>query len=87
MTDKNIKYDPSEDEKRLSYLINENMTDKEKLKALSDAFWQVNNNGYGDAMANLIMSGEESAKTKIWEKNCKEIEAINRLYDHISKKN
>ena len=39
-------------EEMLSYLVNDSMTLEEKLKSLSDAYWEASNSGYGDAMAN-----------------------------------
>ncbi len=57
-------------EKELSYLVNDSMTLEEKLKSLSGAYWEASNSGYGDAMANKLMGGEEDEQTRIWEKNC-----------------
>ena len=68
-------------EKELSYLVNDSMTLEEKLKSLSDAHWQANNSGYGDAMANKLMCGEEDEQTLHWEKNCKNKYKIDELYD------
>ena len=57
-------------EEMLSYLVNDSMTLEEKLKSLSGAYWEASNSGYGDAMANELMGGEEDEQTRIWEKNC-----------------
>lgn len=57
-------------EKELSYLVNDSMTLEEKLKSLSGAYWEASNSGYGDAMANKLMGGEEDEQTRMWEKNC-----------------
>lgn len=57
-------------EKELSYLVNDSMTLEEKLKSLSGAYCEASNSGYGDAMANKLMGGEEDEQTRIWEKNC-----------------
>ena len=57
-------------EKELSYLVNDSMTLEEKLKSLSDAYWEASHSGYGDAMANKLMAGQEDWETQTWEKNC-----------------
>ena len=57
-------------EKELSYLVNDSMTLEEKLKSLSDAYWTASHSGYGDAMANKLMAGEEDWQTLSWKKNC-----------------
>ena len=57
-------------EKELSYLVNDSMTLDEKLKSLSGAYWEASHSGYGDAMANKLMGGEEDEQTRMWEKNC-----------------
>ena len=57
-------------EEMLSYLVNDSMTLEEKLKSLSGAYWEARNSGYGDAMANKLMGGEEDEHTRTWEKNC-----------------
>lgn len=46
-------------EKELSYLVNDSMTLEKKLKSLADAYWEASHSGYGDAMANKLMGGEE----------------------------
>ena len=33
-------------EKELSYLVNDSMTLEEKLKSLSDAYWEASHSGY-----------------------------------------
>ena len=68
-------------EKELSYLVNDSMTLEEKLKSLSDAHWQAYNSGYGDAMANKLMGGQEDEQTLRWEKNCKNKYKIDALID------
>ena len=68
-------------EEMLSYLVNDSMTLEEKLKSLSDAHWQAYNSGYGDAMANKLMGGQEDEQTLRWEKNCKNKYKIDELYD------
>ena len=68
-------------EKELSYLFSDNMTFKQKQKALADAHWQALNSGYGDAMANKLMGGQEDEQTLRWEKNCKNKYKIDELYD------
>lgn len=68
-------------EKELSYLVNDSMTLEEKLKSLSDAYWVASHSGYGDAMANKLMAGEEDEQTRLWEKNCKNKYKIDELYD------
>lgn len=57
-------------EKELSYLVNGTMTTEQKIKSLSGAHWEASNSGYGDAMANKLMSGQEDEQTRLWEKNC-----------------
>ena len=66
-------------EKELSYLVNDSMTLEEKLKSLSGAYWEASHSGYGDAMANRLMSGEEDEQTRLWEKNCGHKYEINEL--------
>ena len=66
-------------EETLSYLVNDSMTLEEKLKSLSDAYWEASHSGYGDAMANRLMSGEEDEQTRLWEKNCGHKYEINEL--------
>lgn len=68
-------------EKELSYLVNDSMTLEEKLKSLSDAYWEASHSGYGDAMANKLMGGEEDEQTRLWEKNCKNKYKIDALFD------
>ena len=51
MTDDKLKR-IKELENKLSYLVNDTMTTEQKIKSLSDAYWEANNSGYGDAMAN-----------------------------------
>lgn len=57
-------------EKELSYLVNDTMTKEQKIKSLSGAYWEANNSGYGDAMANKLMCGTVDAQTRMWENNC-----------------
>lgn len=57
-------------EEMLSYLVKDTMTLDEKLKSLAGAHWTAWNAGYGDAMANKLMGGEEDEQTRMWEKNC-----------------
>ena len=68
-------------EKELSYLVNDSMTLEEKLKSLSDAYWEASHSGYGDAMANKLMAGQEDEQTRLWEKNCHNKYKIDELYD------
>ena len=68
-------------EKELSYLVNDSMTLEEKLKSLSDAYWVASHSGYGDAMANKLMAGEEDWQTLSWEKNCKNRYKIDALFN------
>lgn len=71
-------------EKELSYLVNDSMTLEEKLKSLSDAYWTASHSGYGDAMANKLMAGEEDWQTLSWQKNCKNRYKIDALFDLLS---
>ena len=71
-------------EETLSYLVNDSMTLEEKLKSLSDAYWEASHSGYGDAMANKLMGGEEDEQTLRWEKNCKNKSKIDALFDLLS---
>ena len=68
-------------EKELSYLVNDSMTLEEKLKSLSDAYWEASHSGYGDAMANKLMAGQEDEQTRLWETNCKNKYKIDALFD------
>ena len=68
-------------EEMLSYLVKDKMTIEQKLKSLSDAHWQAYNSGYGDAMANKLMGGQEDEQTRLWEKNCKNKYKIDALID------
>lgn len=68
-------------EKELSYLVNDSMTLEEKLKSLSGAYWEASHSGYGDAMANKLMAGQEDEQTRLWEKNCKNKYKIDALFD------
>lgn len=71
-------------EETLSYLVKDKMTLEEKLKSLSDAYWEASHSGYGDAMANKLMAGEEDWQTLSWEKNCKNRYKIDALFDLLS---
>ena len=71
-------------EETLSYLVNDSMTLEEKLKSLSDAYWTASHSGYGDAMANKLMAGEEDWQTLSWEKNCKNKYKIDALFDLLN---
>ena len=71
-------------EKELSYLVNDTMTNEQKIKSLSGAYWEANNSGYGDAMANKLMGGTEDAQTRLWEKNCENKYKISALIDLLS---
>ena len=71
-------------EKELSYLVNDSMTLEKKLKSLSDAYWEASHSGYGDAMANKLMAGEEDWQTLSWQKNCKNRYKIDALFDLLS---
>ena len=71
-------------EEMLSYLVNDSMTLEEKLKSLSDAYWEASHSGYGDAMANKLMCGEEDEQTRLWEKNCKNKYKIDALFDLLN---
>ena len=68
-------------EEMLSYLVKDTMTLDEKLKSLSGAYWEASHSGYGDAMANKLMAGQEDEQTLHWEKNCKNKYKIDELYD------
>lgn len=68
-------------EEMLSYLVNDSMTLEKKLKSLSDAYWEASHSGYGDAMANKLMAGQEDEQTLRWEKNCHNKYKIDELYD------
>ena len=68
-------------EEMLSYLVKDKMTLDEKLKSLSGAYWEASHSGYGDAMANKLMAGQEDEQTLRWEKNCKNKYKIDELYD------
>lgn len=68
-------------EEMLSYLVNDTMTVEQKLKSLSNAYWEASNSGYGDAMANKLMAGQEDWETEQWEKNCHNKYKIDELYD------
>lgn len=80
MTDEKLKQ-ICELEKELSYLVNDSMTLEEKLKSLSDAYWVASHSGYGDAMANKLMSGQEDEETRLWRKNCENKYKIDALFD------
>ena len=71
-------------EKELSYLVNDSMTLEEKLKSLSSAYWEASHSGYGDAMANKLMGGEEDDQTRLWEKNCENKYKIKALINLLS---
>lgn len=83
MTDEKLKR-IGELEKELSYLVNDTMTIEKKIECLSDAYWQADNSGYGDAMANKLMGGEEDEQTRMWEKNCGYKYQIAALMDLLS---
>ena len=68
-------------ETELSYLVNDTMTNDQKIGRLSDAYFQAWNSGYGDAMANKLMSGIEDDQTRLWEKNCENKYKIDELLD------
>lgn len=68
-------------EEMLSYLVNGTMTVEQKLKSLSNAYWEASNSGYGDAMANKLMGGQEDEQTRLWKKNCHNKYRIDELYD------
>ena len=68
-------------EETLSYLVNDSMTLEKKLKSLSDAYWEASHSGYGDAMANKLMAGQEDWETQTWEKNCHNKYKIDALFD------
>lgn len=80
MTDEN-RSRIKELEEMLSYLVKDKMTLDEKLKSLADAYWEASHSGYGDAMANKLMGGQEDEQTRLWEKNCKNKYKIDELYD------
>ena len=71
-------------EETLSYLVNGTMTVEQKLKSLSNAYWEASNSGYGDAMANKLMGGQEDEQTLRWEKNCKNKYKIDALFDLLN---
>ena len=66
-------------EKKLSYLIEENMTLKQKHLLLTEALWQAQDGGYCEIMANQILGEMENEKTLVWEKNCHNKELIFEL--------
>lgn len=68
-------------EEMLSYLVKDKMTLDEKLKSLADAHWTAWHAGYGDAMANKLMGGEENEQTRMWEKNCENKYKIDELLE------
>ena len=68
-------------EEMLSYLVKDKMTLDEKLKSLADAHWTAWHAGYGDAMANKLMVGQEDWETQMWKKNCHNKYKIDELYD------
>ena len=68
-------------EEMLSYLVNGTMTVEQKLKSLAGAHWTAWNAGYGNAMANKLMAGQEDWETQEWEKNCHNKYKIDELYD------
>lgn len=78
MTDDKLKR-IKELEGELSYLVNGTMTNEQKIKSLSGAYWEANNSGYGDAMANKLMGGQEDEQTRLWEKNCEHKYEIHEL--------
>ena len=78
MTDENKKR-IIELETELLYLVNDTMTTEQKIKSLSGAYWEANNSGYGDAMANKLMGRQEDDQTRLWEKNCKNKYIIDEL--------
>ena len=78
MTDENKKR-IIELETELLYLVNDTMTTEQKIKSLSAAYWEANNSGYGDAMANKLMGRQEDDQTRLWEKNCKNKYIIDEL--------
>ncbi len=80
MTDEKLKQ-ICELEKELSYLVNDSMTLEGKLKSLSGAYWEASHSGYGDAMANKLMGGQEDEETRLWRKNCKNKYKIDALFD------
>ena len=80
MTDDKLKR-IKELENKLSYLVNGTMTTEQKIKSLSGAYWEASNSGYGDAMANKLMGGQEDEQTRLWEKNCGHKYEISALMD------
>ena len=68
-------------EKELFYLVNDSMALEKKLKSLADAYWEASHSGYGDAMANKLMGGQEDEETRLWRKNCKNKYKIDALFD------
>lgn len=71
-------------EKELSYLVNGTMTLEQKIKRLSGAHWEAWDSGYGDAMANKLMGGQEDEQTRMWEKNCNYKYEIGALIDLLN---
>ena len=65
----------------LSYLIKQDMTIDEKIKALSDSFWRSHNFGYGEAVANKQMSGIIDGQTEQYDLDCKYKYEVSRLID------
>lgn len=74
-------------ENKLSYLFDSEMTNKQKIKVLSNAYFQVFNSNYCDAMANKLMSGINDFQTELWEKNCNYKYQINELLSLLEELN
>ena len=65
----------------LSYLIKQDMTIDEKIKALSDSFWRSHNFGYGEYMAGKMMGGINNSQTEQYSLDCKYKYEVSRLID------
>lgn len=79
MTEEKLRH-IKELENELSYLIKDSMTTAQKIKCLANAYWEAQNSGYCDAMANKLMGGEEDEQTLMWEKNCQNKYKIGTLH-------
>ncbi|HJI56198.1 MAG: hypothetical protein ACLSGX_00575 [Pseudoruminococcus massiliensis] len=58
-------------EEMLSYLVNDSMTLEEKLKSLSDAYWEASHSGYGYEELRAMGYSDYEARRLIREANGK----------------
>ena len=58
-------------EETLSYLVNDSMTLEEKLKSLSDAYWEASHSGYGYEELRAMGYSDYEARRLIREANGK----------------